>query len=496
MYKATAHDGRELAIKVQRPGALRQVSLDWTCLALGLSALRRAWSLRPSGFSEDLGEVADEIARGVFAELDYAREDANKREFQRSLDFLGFVGTPTSAPDFLGARVLASEWVVGGRHLDAISDQTERAALVQRACDACTASLVLTGFVHADPHEGNLMLAEDGRVIFLDFGLMATVEPAIIEAFATGIQACLSGDYEALTKVFQDVGFVGTPIQNRDGVGLPYRDATLAELAAAVRGAMESCEGGTARFGALATVLNGLSKQWRMFTPPYVVLLIRTFLTLEGIAAKVDPDFNIYEISMPWAVKRSLSPQSAEGVAGRARSSRARTACSGRGCSSSSTARARVRAPPRRRGGPRRGGRAEARRASDARRRERRRGGGASGGASAGGRERRRAMDALRALLGSPEGAALARARRRRLDRPRAQARVARGSRAPPRGRDRARRGARRAPRRERAEPRVPPSAARARSGSRGVRRSGETASRGCSCADTCSCSCGPGGTA
>jgi len=52
-----------------------------------------------------------------------------------------------------------------------------------------------------------------------------------------------------------------------------------------------------------------------MFTPPYVLLLIRTFLTLEGIAARVDPDFNIYEMAMPWAVRRSLSPMSADGIA-------------------------------------------------------------------------------------------------------------------------------------------------------------------------------------
>ena len=56
---------------------------------------------------------------------------------------------------------------------------------------------------------------------------------------------------------------------------------------------MESCEDGTSRFGALATVLSGLGKQWRMYTPPYILLLIRTFLTLEGIAAKVDPEFNM-----------------------------------------------------------------------------------------------------------------------------------------------------------------------------------------------------------
>jgi len=51
-----------------------------------------------------------------------------------------------------------------------------------------------------------------------------------------------------------------------------------------------------------------------MTTPPYVLLLVRTFLTLEGIAARVDPSFNIYKIAMPWAVRRTLSPSTREGI--------------------------------------------------------------------------------------------------------------------------------------------------------------------------------------
>ena len=57
------------------------------------------------------------------------------------------------------------------------------------SCEAVTAGLVLTGIVHADPHEGNIMLADDGRLVFLDFGLMSTVEAQYMEAFAIGIQA-------------------------------------------------------------------------------------------------------------------------------------------------------------------------------------------------------------------------------------------------------------------------------------------------------------------
>ena len=92
------------------------------------------------------------------------------------------------------------------------------------ACEAVTAGLVLTGLVHADPHEGNMMLADDGRLVFLDFGLMSGVDEPIMEAFASGIQCVLSKDYEGLVRAFIDTvgaairsshGLVGSPIEWR-----------------------------------------------------------------------------------------------------------------------------------------------------------------------------------------------------------------------------------------------------------------------------------------
>ena len=66
---------------------------------------------------------------------------------------------------------------------------------------APVAELVVTGVVHADPHEGNVMLADDGRLVFLDFGLMSRVRPEIMEAFAYGIQCVLNQDWDGLVQV-------------------------------------------------------------------------------------------------------------------------------------------------------------------------------------------------------------------------------------------------------------------------------------------------------
>ena len=174
----------------------------------------------------------------------------------------------------------------------------------------------------APPHT----LPQDGRIIFLDFGLMSVVDAEIMEAFASGIQAALSEDYVRLANAFKDTGFVNDPVQYKANPGDAFsafgvdektgEDLGLARFAEELGAAMGRTEGGSSRFGALATVLNQeLAPNWKMFTPPYILLLIRTFLTLEGLAARVDPDFNIYEMAMPWAMRRSLSPQSAEGVA-------------------------------------------------------------------------------------------------------------------------------------------------------------------------------------
>jgi len=334
VYRATRHDGLEVAVKVQRPDALAILAQDAQCFRTVFRA-KGAWDeyvaplLAPKapqkvegGFTEaemrqgelSAGAVIDRVARDIQKELDYRLEAANSNRFRESLEFLGFCTTPTvvHATD----RVLQTEWIPG-RHLSDCNTQ-EGLALTRMAVEACTASMVLTGFVHADPHEGNLMLHKDGRVVFLDFGLMSEVNVVNMEGFARGIQGLLSENWLALTEAFVDVGFVTSPIMHRNSVEEMWRvdpNYGVAELAQELEQAMKTTEGGVSRFGALATVLNkSISPTWLVFTPPYVLLLIRTFLTLEGMAASIDPDFNIYEMAMPWAVKRSLSPSTEKGI--------------------------------------------------------------------------------------------------------------------------------------------------------------------------------------
>ena len=313
VYKARTWDGEDVAVKVQRPKVVRQVALDWTVWSLCLSALRKVW-----GSKANLSEIADEVGQGVFKELDYVNEAKNMDEFNRRHAWLGFTRAPRWYPRYTGpegrARVLTTEWIEGKQISDLPAER--RLVMAQMAVEACVAQLTYTGFVHADPHEGNLLLDSDGSLVFLDFGLISEVEPYIMEGFAQGIQCMIAGDWLGLTYVFRDVGMCPADSFYRkervDGkkVETPCPPEEMAE-------AIETClmaeEGGQSRFGALATGLGAMSSRYKFLTPPYIVLLVRTFLTLEGIAAKADPDFNIYTASLPYAIRRAMAPATEEG---------------------------------------------------------------------------------------------------------------------------------------------------------------------------------------
>ena len=349
VYQATLWSGDVVAVKVQRPNVVRQVALDWTVWSLCLSALQKAWSSKAN-----LGDIADEVGEGVFKELDYVNEARNMDEFNKRHDWLGFVRAPKWYPAFTGqpgsARVLTTEWIEG-KHISDLPPE-KRLVMAQMAVEACVAQLTYTGFVHADPHEGNILLetSKNGGLVFLDFGLVAEVEDFVMEGFARGIQCMIAGDWLGLTYVFRDVGMcppesfyrkvVPEEDEGRDepeaeanaGLDAPVSRRTRArragkknrrktveqpcsaeEMALAIEACLTAEEGGQSRFGALATGLGAMSSRYKFLTPPYIVLLVRTFLTLEGIAAKADPDFNIYTASLPYAIRRAMAPATPEG---------------------------------------------------------------------------------------------------------------------------------------------------------------------------------------
>eukprot|EP00873_Tetraselmis_striata_P030003 jgi/Tetstr1/450267/TSEL_037303.t1 len=167
VYKARTWAGDDIALKVQRPNVLKQVALDMYVLGLFLILLKKVWNM-----TIDLQPIADEVGTGIFKELDYHLEARNASDFNSAHSFLGYVAK----------------------------------LMVAMAVEASVAQLLRTGFVHVDPHEGNMMFTDDGELCYIDFGLMARVAPQNMEAFASGVCHMLAGKYDKLSDDFVQCG--------------------------------------------------------------------------------------------------------------------------------------------------------------------------------------------------------------------------------------------------------------------------------------------------
>ena len=172
VYRATTLDGVDVAVKIQRPGLERKVALDLHVLRKILALAQRVFKI--GGDVSVVVAVLDEVGAGLFRELDFETEAAHINRFRslyaKRLESLGVV-VPSVRGELTSQQVLVTEWLDGvpPRELAA----TDRQSLAKTAVRCLAMQLMTDGFIHCDPHEGNLLALRDGRVALLDFGLMA-----------------------------------------------------------------------------------------------------------------------------------------------------------------------------------------------------------------------------------------------------------------------------------------------------------------------------------
>jgi len=141
-----------------------------------------------------------------------------------------------------------------------------------------------------------------------------------MENCAAGVRQVLNKDWLELTTTFQEVRFTPKPLMKNVAYGKSssphYEPCGNEEFAVAVGEQIEKEAGGQSRFGAMAVALKKLSDRYLMLTPPFIALLCRTFITLEGLLGD-DPEllesYNVYEKSLPFAISRLLSPRTRKG---------------------------------------------------------------------------------------------------------------------------------------------------------------------------------------
>lgn len=302
VYRAVLHTGEEVAVKVQRPNLEPILTLDLFIMRWGVSKIK---SWLPLNLGHDLTLIIDEFGIKLFEEIDYLNEAQNAEQFADNFKNDDTVKVPKIYWDYSSYRILTLEWIQGIKLTD--TEKIKAANLDQNRLTeigvvAGLRQLLEHGFFHADPHPGNLFAMSDGRMAYIDFGMMDQLAEETKETIASSIVYLLNRDYERLAENFIFLGFLapGTDIK-------PIVPALEQVFSNAMGESVKDFN-----FKTITDQFSELMYDYPFRVPAKFALIIRSLITQEGLALTLDPNFKIVEVAYPYVAQRLLRGESPE----------------------------------------------------------------------------------------------------------------------------------------------------------------------------------------
>ena len=305
VHRATLRDGRAVAVKVQRPGVAEAIRLDLEALTRLAGHADRMTDL---GRRIRFSDWVHEFGKALVAELDYKAEGENLERFGDHFKGYPELFVPKPVWDLTATQVLTMELVTGTK-VTALSGvrRTEQrldhlaSALMRGYLD----QMFVHGEIHADPHPGNLLVTNDGRLALFDLGMVAHVPPKQRERLLKLLFAAVDGRGE---EVANEAIAMGTRLEDFDEERF-LRETGQMVARYAAHGSQSLSE------GRLMLELVRVATACGLRTPPELSLLGKTLLNLEQVAHALDPDMDVkgiverhLEHVMRERLKKSLSP--------------------------------------------------------------------------------------------------------------------------------------------------------------------------------------------
>ncbi len=301
VYKATLMTGEEVAIKVQRPNLIPTITLD-------LYVIRKlvTWvsPFLPLNLGQNLDTVVDEFGIKLFEEIDYINEASNAERFASYFAGDRHVKVPVIYRRFSTRYVLTLEWINGIKLTDtaaiaAAGLNTDE--LVKIGVLAGMRQLLEFGFFHADPHPGNLFATYDGKMAYIDFGMMDQLDLNTKEQLVDSVVHLINKDYEQLGQDYVNLGFLAPNVEM-----MPIVAALESVL-----GDIMTEKVGDFNFKIVTDRFSNLMYTYPFCLPAKFALIIRSVITQEGVALSMNPEFKIVQVAYPYVARRLLTDESA-----------------------------------------------------------------------------------------------------------------------------------------------------------------------------------------
>ncbi len=296
VYKGRLKTGEDVAVKVQRPGLAEQITKDiFVIRVIAVWVTNNIKAIR-----SDLVSIVDEFGLRIFEEMDYNHEGANAERFAELYGYLSEIAVPSIYKQYTGRRVLTMEWIDGIK-LTELEELARRGIdptkVIEVGVQCSLRQLLEHGFFHADPHPGNLLVTAEGKLAYLDFGMMCEVEPYQRYGLIEAIVHMVNRDFDGLAQDYINLEFL-TP------------DTDLTPIIPALAGVFNNALGASVaelNLKSITDEFSALMYEYPFRVPAYYALIIRSLVTLDGIAITVDPDFKVLSKAYPYVARRLLT---------------------------------------------------------------------------------------------------------------------------------------------------------------------------------------------
>ena len=294
VHFATLKNGKEVAVKVLRPGMKKSIDEDVALMHIAAGWIGRIWAdskrLKPR-------EVVAEFDKYLHDELDLMREAANASQLRRNFAGSNLLLVPEMYWDFCSSSVIVMERMIG-----IPVSQTERLAaagvdlkkLSSDGVEIFFTQVFRDGFFHADMHPGNILVSvapeSFGRYIALDFGIVGTLNDFDKDYLSQNFLAFFRRDYKRVAEAHIESGWAP-------------KETRVDELESAVRACCEPIFDRPLKdisFGQILLRLFQTSRRFNVEVQPQLVLLQKTLLNIEGLGRQLDPDLDLWKTAKPY----------------------------------------------------------------------------------------------------------------------------------------------------------------------------------------------------
>ena len=300
VYHGCLVSGEEVAVKVQRPN-LRPLLTKDLYLMRWVASWLAPWL--PLNLGHDLTLIVDEFGTKLFEEIDYINEGRNAEKFAHNFRNDPQVKVPSIYWNYTSNHVLTLEWINGFKLTDTQNIQSvglDPEAIIQIGVTTGLQQLLEHGFFHADPHPGNLFAMYDGRMAYIDFGMMDQLEETTKESLVDALVHLVNKDYADLAADFVKLGFLTA-------------NTNIAPIVPALEAVLGNAIGKNVNdfnFKTITDEFSELMYEYPFRVPAKFALIIRSLVTQEGIALSLNPNFKIVEVGYPYIARRLLTGES------------------------------------------------------------------------------------------------------------------------------------------------------------------------------------------